>query len=270
MRKKNGNAKNKMLHLIAYCNSQISNTTDLMIASTILKMTENNVTLSLEQLAEQASVSQASVYRFIRKAGFENYDDFRNCYLNAVLEMNINRKKMHRQTFGVIDDPKKIPDILYENALSNMLESGRKTDLKQIRRVVRILQEAGCVTCVGNEHELSEFHTVQLDLIGEGVPVFLQYNANLQKSLLKYLQDGDVIVVINVFEKWLGEDLRNEIAAIREKKRIRTIGFFQEDVPELRQLFDEYVLYGEPDSHNQGFFSLMLISQLISEMLYEG
>lgn len=67
MRRKNDNAKNKMLHLIAYCNSQISNTTDLMIAANILKMTENNVMLSLEQLANNASVSQASVHRFIRK-----------------------------------------------------------------------------------------------------------------------------------------------------------------------------------------------------------
>ena len=96
MRRKNDNAKNKTLHLIAYCNSQISNTTDLMIAASILKMTENNVMLSLEQLANNASVSQASVHRFIRKAGFDSYEDFRACYLNAVLEMNINRKKMHR------------------------------------------------------------------------------------------------------------------------------------------------------------------------------
>ena len=269
MRRKNDNAKNKTLHLIAYCNSQISNTTDLMIAASILKMTENNVMLSLEQLANNASVSQASVHRFIRKAGFDSYEDFRACYLNAVLEMNINRKKMHRQTFGIIEDNAKMLDILYENAQSNMKETLRKLDLNQMKRIAGILHNARQVTFLGNEHELAVFHTVQLYLIGEGIPAFLQYHAALQKNVLHNLQDGDVVVVINAFEKWLGEDMRMELSDLKNRKDIRIVGFFQEDVESLRKLSDEYCLYGEPDSHNQAFYSLLLLSQMLSEMMYE-
>lgn len=183
--------------------------------------------------------------------------------------MNINRKKMHRQTFGIIEDNAKMLDILYENAQSNMKETLRKLDLNQMKRIAGILHNARQVTFLGNEHELAVFHTVQLDLIGEGIPAFLQYHAALQKNVLHNLQDGDVVVVINAFEKWLGEDMRMELSDLKNRKDIRIVGFFQEDVESLRKLSDEYCLYGETDSHNQAFYSLLLLSQMLSEMMYE-
>lgn len=269
MRKKNKNSKGKMLNLVNFCNSQISNTTDFMIAKAILKMVENNEMVSLEELSENAAVSQASLHRFIRKAGFSSYEDFKTCFLNAVLEMNIDRKKMHRETFGNATDINSIVDILYQNGMSNLQETLRKLDYRQLKRVSTMLHNATDVTILGSERELATFYTLQLDLLGEGTACNMFYSHELQKRHVEQLPEGTIVLVINVFTDWFKEDLRVKLEELHAEHRIQTIGLFQEDDEKLRTMFDEYIFYGEPDSHNQGYYSLTLLSQVLSELLYE-
>ena len=69
--------------LINSCNTQVANNNDYNIARTILSYVNDLEIVSLEELANQANILQASVRRFIKKMGFKSYQDFREFFQKA-------------------------------------------------------------------------------------------------------------------------------------------------------------------------------------------
>lgn len=261
-------AKNKLLKLINYCNTQIYSSTDYMIAKAILNLVENNQTTTLEELAKEASVSETSVHKFIKKVGFKNFDEFRMVFFLAVAQMNTGRNLMHMHDHGKIESFDQLVTSIYSRAQANMIETVKLIDFYQLKQVVDQLLSANTVTFIGDEHTLSDFYTLQLDLLGMLVPSYLFKRTDIQINHMSRLKEGDVIIYLNVFKGWFSETERESMKIAHDNKAT-TIGFFQETDNEINELFDQVILYGIKDSHNQGFYSLYFISQILSEMIYE-
>ena len=80
------------------------------------------------------------------------------------------------------------------------------------------------------------------------------------------LQDGDVLLFLNVFSDFVHPEQLEILQQLRKKHGVYTVGLFQDDG--LEDLFDAYVLYGNCGSMNDGFYSLWMLSQVMSELLY--
>lgn len=261
-------AKNKLLNLINYCNTQIYSSTDYMIAKAILNLVENNQTTTLEELAKEASVSETSVHKFIKKVGFKNFDEFRMVFFLAIDQMNTGRNLMHMHDHGKIESFDQLVTSIYSRAQANMIETVKLIDFYQLKQVVDQLLSANTVTFIGDEHTLSDFYTLQLDLLGMLVPSYLFKRTDIQIDHMSRLKEGDVIIYLNVFKGWFSKTERESMKIAHDNKAT-TIGFFQEIDNEINELFDQVVLYGIKDSHNQGFYSMYFLSQILSEMIYE-
>ena len=86
---------NSFFSLITYCNTQMINANEYNIARVILEHVNEIDSMSLENLSNESNISQASVSRFIKKLGYKNYQDFRESFKKALLEIKLNRKLSH-------------------------------------------------------------------------------------------------------------------------------------------------------------------------------
>ena len=74
----------RVINLINYCNSQVTNVNDQAIIRALFSHasdeSEAGPITSLEQIAREANISPASVSRFIRKAGYASFEVFRTSF----------------------------------------------------------------------------------------------------------------------------------------------------------------------------------------------
>ena len=155
---------------------------------------------------------------------------------------------------------------VYQRAVSNLNATMQKIDRDVLRSVVMKMDNARSVSICGDDHTLSIFYTFQLDLMARGVPTFLFKNEEIQNMNASALQDGDVLLFLNVFRDFVHPEQLEILKQLRKKSDVYTVGLFQDDG--LEDLFDAYVLYGNGGSMNDGFYSLWMLSQIMSELLY--
>lgn len=259
---------NSFFSLITYCNTQMINANEYNIARVILEHVNEIDSMSLENLSNESNISQASVSRFIKKLGYKNYQDFRESFKKALLEIKLNRKLSHVTLFPY-RDKQDIVDTLYENAINNLTKTKEIIDLKQLNRIINILKNAHSVTFFGDDHALSIFYTLQLDLMANEIPTYLFKIEEIQSLHSEFIGDEDVIVFLNVYSGFITPKQRSMLKEIRKLKNVKMIGFTQEYKPSWDDFFNEVIHYGISNSVNDGFFSLQLLAQILSELMYE-
>ena len=70
--------RHKGKHFVRYCNKRNYTDNDYSIVRAVLGHMDDLLSLSLEQLAEESHLSEASVSRFIRRSGFDSFWDFKS------------------------------------------------------------------------------------------------------------------------------------------------------------------------------------------------
>ena len=252
----------KVLRAVNHCNTQIINPNEYAIIRTIfMRVAEEG--RSVQQLADESAISQASVSRFIRKLGYSSFEEFPYHFSRDLEQLYHDRKNMHNVTFPDMDC---LYEDVYQRAVSNLKSTLVKTNRDVLKNVVSRLDNARSVSICGDDHTLSIFYTFQLDLLARGVPTFLFKNEEIQNMNASALQDGDVLLFLNVFSDFVHPEQLEILQQLRKKHGVYTVGLFQDDG--LEDLFDAYVLYGNCGSMNDGFYSLWMLSQVMSELLY--
>ena len=252
----------KALRAINYCDTQVINPNEYAIIRTnFMHVAEEGK--SVQQLADESAISQASVSRFIRKLGYRSFEEFRYHFSRDFETLYMDRKAMHTAMFP---DMNCLYEDVYQRAVSNLNATMQKIDRDVLKRVVTKMDNARSVSICGDDHTLSIFYTFQLDLMARGVPTFLFKNEEIQNMNASALQDGNVLLFLNVFSDFVHPEQLEILQQLRKKSDVYTVGLFQDDG--LEDLFDAYVLYGNGGSMNDGFYSLWMLSQIMSELLY--
>lgn len=261
----------RVINLINYCNSQVTNVNDQAIIRALFlhasDESEAGPITSLEQIAREANISPASVSRFIRKAGYTSFEDFRTSFSRDLEQVYHRRAYDHARTYG--KGTADVFETIYQQALDNLRATNDSLDREQLRNIAQVLDNAHSVTIYGDEHALADLYTLQIDLMGRGVAAFLFKNEMMQQLHAQNLSEGDVVLFVTVAQDFIRSGQMTILKELHERKGITLIGLSQDDEPEFRTLFDHFVLYGLPGSLNDGFHSLWYLSLLMSELLYE-
>ena len=261
----------RVINLINYCNSQVTNVNDQAIIRALFSHasdeSEAGPITSLEQIAREANISPASVSRFIRKAGYTSFEDFRTSFSRDLEQVYHRRAYDHARTYG--KGTTDVFDTIYQRTLDNLRATNESLDREQLRNIVRILDKAHSVTIYGDEHTLADLYTLQLDLMARGVAAFLFKNEVIQELHAQNLGDGDVVLFATAAQEFVRSEQMAILRELHTRNGVTLIGFSQDDEPEFRALFDHFVLYGLPGSLNDGFHSLWYLSLLMSELLYD-
>lgn len=258
--------------LINYCNTQVLNLNEQAIIRVLFTHVSDEAVggpiLSLAQIAQEANISQASVSRFVRKVGYQSFEDFRVNFSLDIEQIYRNRSSAHDRDFvGLSVD--EIWSAKYQRAVDNVTATNESLDRERLWDVLRILDTARSVTIFGDDHVLSDFYTLQLDLMARGVGTYLFKNQEMQASHVQSIGAGDAVLFLTVADLFIRPDQWNALESLHAREGVTLIGFTQDPSERLEGLCDHFFLYGIPGSENDGFHSLWVISQLMSELLYE-
>ena len=155
----------RFMFYVYRCNSETNNNSDFLIASIIIRRVTRNEDLSIEAVAEEANISQASVSRYIRKMGFAGWQDFRdNC--------NGSTKEMYgKRRLGAWKNDRDInetADRLCKKAIGNIEATLNSFDGAKTEELVKMLLGAKKVFFIGDEliqsieiHRLDACDTIQ-------------------------------------------------------------------------------------------------------------
>ena len=255
---------NKVLMLMQHCNSAVTNQNEYMISSAIIRRVVQNEDLAIEQIADEANISQASVSRFVRKAGFDSWQSFRENCTGACHEIG-QRRFVYDVGAKASKSLEDIKTDIYKAMMDNLTSTNDSLDYEKIDSILSLLESAKEVVFLGDEHALSIFYTLQLELRFAGIPAYLYKNSEVQEGMAGRVGPGTVVVFLNIENNFISKSQENVVEKMK-KHGAAIIVFSQQDVDGILK-YDHLYKYGIAGSHNNGYYSLFFLSQILSAAL---
>lgn len=256
---------NNCFDFIKYCNESITNTNEYNIAKSIISHIHDIQHVSQETIADEAHISVASVSRFITKAGFQSFQDFKRKMEVYNNDTRMRRHFTHSMRF-IRTTPQDMTTLLYQDALNNLQQTYLHLDIDKLNEIVDRLKKTNSVTIVGDSHELSDFYTFQLDLLMNGIPAYLM---NIKETaIINHLNKGDTIIYIDVCDHWFDQSKQAFLKKMKEQHAFIII--FAQESQHFQNYADILYEYGIEHSINDGYYSLPYLSRLLSELIYHS
>ena len=258
----NHNILNKFLEFIQRCNTEAMNSNDYNIIQCVFKYIGKETFPSSNQLSLEANVSKASLSRFIKKYGFENYQQFRSLLSTQTTLLGYNLKVFLSQNILLKND-QEISDYLFKQCMDNLLATKQQLDLNKLLQIVRLFKESEDITFLGDEHDLDEFLLLQIHLLTQGKCAYL-FKMNETKKVRNYFfNEHSVVVIVNVCDGFFHYQDALEIAL---KKGAKVIYISQDNNPEIEKKVDIFYKYGVEKSINTGYVSLYYLGELLEKL----
>lgn len=254
------------LVLTNFCNTQINNTNDYQIAKIILENISKAKELSLERIADEACISQASVSRFIKKSGFSSFQQFKETCHRGMPGVQHHREMFHMMRFNLKDD-QSICDDIFNDLMANLQATKDSLDINKLKQILKKMKQARSVSFYGDDHTLAQFFTLQIDLLVNQIPSYLFKKDDIQEIHSSFLKENDVVVFLNVSLDFITPNQKNMLLQLK-KQGAYLVLIGQETNDEIDQYFDDVYLYGKEKTYNFGFYSLQYLSQIMSELFY--
>lgn len=251
---------------VEYLNAQVVNTSELAIAKVIVANVDKIMMLSLEQIASQANISSASVSRFVKKLGFDSFAGFKLALyiqLNDIAKLRENQNQRQFGQTGIAG----LSLRMYQNSQNNLQSTYASLDQQKLGAIATSLKNANTVTFLGDYHALASFYLVQLDLLAHKIPCYSFYNREYAHQGIAMLTSADVIVYFSVAANF--NNPQDHLMLQKARNQKAKIICFCQDEPESGQIdFDILYPYGKARSINDGYYSLFLLANIISNLIY--
>ena len=154
---------------------------------------------------------------------------------------------------------------IHKAMMDNLVSTNDSFDYEKIDSILSLLESAKEVIFLGDEHALSIFYTLQLDLLFAGIPAYLYKNPDVQEGMATRVGPGTVVVFLNIENNFVSESRANVIKQMKGHGAT-IIVFSQQDVDDILE-YDHIYKYGIAGSHNNGYYSLFFLSQILSGAL---
>lgn len=182
---------------IANIKSQLSPSAQ-KIAALILQQPKSVVTLSSQQLAQQANVGQSSIVKFTQKLGFKGFPAFK---IAMIEELD------RQQAIGC--DPQQLPNQISQSdtfitlaqklthqKTDAIIETMNAIDEATFQHIIALFTQAQRIQLIG----LGDATTVAKDfsakLLTLGIAVIAEQNTSLQITITHTLQPHDLLCII--------------------------------------------------------------------------
>ena len=256
----------KITSFYRLCNECQQNSNDYSISRVLMRHINDMGEMTLEILAEEAMISTSSISRFITKAGFKNFQEFKYILLECQGELFKARNKMQKITQSDVTTAEGIQRIQLM-AEENINQTVSNIDVDALIEITKLLLKAKSVSIIGDVEEQTIFLPLQLDLISNGVPTFLYYSREVQKSHADHLTEGDVVLFIAIAEDFF-TDVQKDFLRQAKKNKAMIIAFCQ-DESYLDNYVDRIIYYGIPKTILNGYYSLLLLASILTDMIYQ-
>lgn len=247
----------KYVDFIKYCNSTNLNSTDYNIAICMIENLDQMNQISISDLAYQSNTGNASINRFIKRVGFQDFKEFKQVIF-SISQYDASRRENKEEIERSID--KHYQDFM--NGLSNTKKT-MKTD--EFKTFIDWINEAKYVLLVGEEHELHVFESFQLGLISKKQNCFVCSTNNIGDVNLNILSKDTLTIFLSTFYPWNANAFESFSHSLR-KQTIKTVLLTQE-MPDKKEEYDLIIKYGVENSKLDGFPSLHCIRSVLEDTI---
>ena len=257
----------QLLDFFKFCNERLVSLNEYQIARALISHIGDIESVTQEDIAQQANISVASVSRFIHRAGFASFQDFKH-----KIEIFNHDVRMHR----ILDHAlrfmrysvKDMTAELYQDARTHLQETYENLDLEKIKQFVSRLKRSRQIVILGDDHELQDFYTFQIDCLVNGISTYMVSIWEAENVMASILNEQDTLLYLELYERWRSDKVVEEM--IKAKKKGVCIVAVAQEVNSLKDIAEITLAYGKKHSVNDGYYSLPLLSRLFSELIYHS
>ena len=257
--------KYHVYRFLSYCMDLRADDNEYPIACAIMDHFHSILEVSIEQIAEEANISKASVSRFVRKAGFDSFSGMKIAVSVYAGELQLARRKVQEKVFNGYKD-EDICKFIFDNAVTNMENTLKILDVDILRDLAKQILSRKRVVIAGDRHELAIFKTVQMDMIALGISARMYNEDEVALRDIAELSKEDMLIVLTLDEKFTMPS-KYELLKTAGERKVKRIVFAQNEKLVSAEC-ETYVRYGKDGTYNDGYYSLFLAAQMLSEFLY--
>lgn len=163
------------------------------IAEYILANTNQVVGFSVQELADAAQASRATIVRFCRRLGYDGYKEFKLA-LAAEMRGTVNLKK---EDLSRDDDIKSITRKVFQSDMQAIADSLEVLEEAEMEKAVEALDQASRIELYGVGSSASTALDAYYRFLGLGLPVNLVNDPYMQAIVSSQLGPGQVAFAIS-------------------------------------------------------------------------
>ncbi len=255
MKNNNLNSMMAVYDLLNLINQSRSENNDTLIAKKLIEYRYDLDQYSLDNLSREFYFSQATLSRFIKKIGYQSYNDFKN---------NIARSNFYIEEVNSSYVKKKVEDIRQETYtdIIKCVECIQKIDIEHLVRIVDQLKSYKNIYFMGSELSMAITHLLQMGLISLEKNVYTIYDFHYQKEIL-YQNIDDTLIIFISLEQRAYSVIKKELSNNDNYKMLWAINRDHSD----QKIFDECYFFGDYFLDNLGYNELIYFILLIYRIL---
>ena len=243
--------------------NDVKSKNELKIIQVIFENAETLNTIDITALSKLSGCSIASISRFVKRFPQCTYKEFTHYFVH-----DFNKHKYAKSTHKELLKENKVETLIkkeYIGAKRNLETTFTDLDFNQLVEVIEMISSANSVTLIGANHSLEIFSKLQLKLISHNIPTYIFKQRNSLEMHLRTLNSDDLVIFISVEGRYQGRDGDVIFEYIKEIEA-KTVLFTQTRRIETED-YDKVIYYGNDLDVNLGYYSLILLNDIIEELI---
>jgi DNA-binding MurR/RpiR family transcriptional regulator len=242
--------------LLEIMNESSLDSTNWMIASTVLKLGPKIEFTSSKDLAEKCHVSEATISRFVKRIGYSNYGILKQ-HAHSITEPNMTQMfHMSAESLNLIKSKPNIYLENYSSLIANSLNDLKDSiDHEKIDSLLHSIHKSKRIFVFSCSTSLMLGQIVQSTLVNHGKVVSMGFDEQQQQALISHINSDDLVIIISVFGNFIHDNLETvqKLTNVASPKVLIT----QNPGVQETYYFDQ-VVYLTKKNHNESGFYCML------------
>lgn len=249
--------------ILQYMNTTRPDTIPYLVAKGILRYFKEIPRITIHELAEKSFVSSASIHRFVKKMGFENYKEFKEACKN---DIDINVDYSTHVLKAQESDIKPIFEQFTTHASENLQYNLSNLDYRQLIRICDQIYRAQEVVYLGLEFAMILGQHFQKKLAECNRFVQLPTTYDQQLRVCQGLDEQSVVIIVSLE---LGFLYRNEeLLNILRENHVPIIVITRDNNSKMVRDFEEVLPCSQYNSETEGRIGLLHLLELLIMMYY--
>lgn len=236
------------------------------VADYILAHVEEAAELTMRQLEQRCGVSQPSIIRFVKAAGYESYQDFKN---HLWMELGENKKKLEGEAVASQKIKlENIPELVSRNIVDSLAVFLQELDYQKYIQAIQWINKSRTIDVYGAENSSGVASNLAGKLLHLGLCCRCNTDAFYQQLGAEHLTKKDLAIGIS----WSGRTKLTvdalQIAKGSGAKCIAITGMEGSPITEFADIV--FVIASKPLLANGEWLTSRAVQVAFCDMLYEG
>lgn len=246
--------------IFSIVNTEHPTSGDYIIAKYLLEHLGNLHTLSATQLAKECNVSKATVSRFVRKLGL---DDFMDLLYLCRYSLNADDTK-----FQFKGEQKDLTGGYLDAVEKNVRRLKTVIRQEQIERLEEDLEQYSKVAAFGHMQSAGHAMSLQCDLSSCGKYIDFYQQTRLQQDYLKHADQETLIIIFSVSGSFLHRLNAGRTMTWPPGKKPKIYLITTEKIKNGRSVYDEIIELDQEYDYASANVTLSLYEQIIALHYY--